>query len=309
MMVLGKKELIGGTVIAIVIFVAMGFCLKLNNREVYYQIIFDSDGGTEVAGQNVIVNGNAKVPSTTIREGYVFKGWYLDDEEFDFSTKISKDVTLTAKWEKIVKEDKTQDKVEDKKEASASDDDKKKDDVKIETKKNDDSSNKNNVPQQKVPSSNKPIIVDVSSVTFNQNNISLKVNESSTIIATVLPDNATDKSITWSSSNSLVATVSNGVVYAVSPGSAIITANVNGKSATCMVTVVKNVTYRYEIVDTPSSSIGQCDIYIKSSDGEAVSGMIIIHYTNGKDETVNVTPNGVRRIRSAISSVSIVSVG
>ena len=58
------------------------------------------------------------------------------------------------------------------------------------------------------------------------------------ISATVSPSNATDKSVSWSTSDSSVATVSGGVIYAKSPGYATITAKTsNGKTKSCSVTV------------------------------------------------------------------------
>jgi len=67
----------------------------------------------------------------------------------------------------------------------------------------------------------------------------LNITETITLTATVLPENAANKSVTWSSSNNDVATVSNGVVTAVALGSATITViTVDGaKTATCAVTV------------------------------------------------------------------------
>ena len=56
-------------------------------------------------------------------------------------------------------------------------------------------------------------------------------------VAKVSPDNATNKTVTWSSSKSSVATVSNGTVKAVAEGTATIMAKAGGKSATCLVTV------------------------------------------------------------------------
>ena len=58
-----------------------------------------------------------------------------------------------------------------------------------------------------------------------------------TLKATVAPDNATDKAVTWSSNKESVATVTNGVVHAVGEGTATITAKAGDQTATCTVTV------------------------------------------------------------------------
>ncbi len=82
--------------------------------------------------------------------------------------------------------------------------------------------------------------VSVAGVSLNKSSLSMTVGETQTLTATVSPSNATNKSITWSSSNTSVATVSSsGVVSAKAVGSAIITVKTNdgGKTATCSVTV------------------------------------------------------------------------
>ncbi len=68
----------------------------------------------------------------------------------------------------------------------------------------------------------------------------LKVGGSWALMATVSPSNATERSVTWSSSDTSVATVSSsGIVDAVGPGTATITAKTaNGKKATCTIRVV-----------------------------------------------------------------------
>lgn len=84
-----------------------------------------------------------------------------------------------------------------------------------------------------------PTVVDVTGVTVNPTTATIKANETLTITAAVAPANATNKTLTWTSSNTAVATVSNGVVTPVSAGTATITAKSNnGKTATCAVTVV-----------------------------------------------------------------------
>ncbi len=81
----------------------------------------------------------------------------------------------------------------------------------------------------------------VNSITLNKSSLSLQVGQEETLTATVKPDNATDKTVTWTSSNTSIATVSNtGKVTAKAVGSATITCKANdasGKYATCAVTV------------------------------------------------------------------------
>ena len=81
--------------------------------------------------------------------------------------------------------------------------------------------------------------VAVTSVKLSKSKKSLNIGDTFTLTATVKPNNATDKSVTWSSSDTSVATVDeNGVVTAVAEGTATITATAsNGVEASCTVTV------------------------------------------------------------------------
>ena len=82
-----------------------------------------------------------------------------------------------------------------------------------------------------------PVAVD--GVTLDESSITLVVGGNQALVATVTPADADDKSVTWSSSNSAVATVTDGVVTAVSPGTATVTVITvdGGYTATCQVTV------------------------------------------------------------------------
>lgn len=85
---------------------------------------------------------------------------------------------------------------------------------------------------------------EVTSVTLNTYALSLEVGKTGKLSATVLPASAANKSITWSSSKTDVASVSsNGTVTAKKAGTAVITATAtNGKSASCTVTVTGGTT-------------------------------------------------------------------
>ncbi|MFT8314004.1 MAG: Ig-like domain-containing protein, partial [Clostridium sp.] len=73
-------------------------------------------------------------------------------------------------------------------------------------------------------------LVKVTSVKLNKTKSTLTIGGKDTLVATVAPSNAANKGVTWSTSNSKVATVSNGVVTAVGKGTAIITVTtVDGK--------------------------------------------------------------------------------
>lgn len=87
---------------------------------------------------------------------------------------------------------------------------------------------------------NKPI-VKVTGVTLNKSTMSLVATAEETLTATVAPENATNKAVTWSTSNDKVAAVVNGKVTAVAPGEAVITATTadGGFTATCKVTVTE----------------------------------------------------------------------
>lgn len=79
--------------------------------------------------------------------------------------------------------------------------------------------------------------IPVTSVSINQTSADLLVGETLQLTATVLPDNATDKTVTWTTSNADVASVDNGLVTAMTAGDAIITASSGDYSATCTVNV------------------------------------------------------------------------
>ena len=85
--------------------------------------------------------------------------------------------------------------------------------------------------------------ISVTSVTLDSTSITLVEGDSQTLTATISPSNAENQMVLWISSDASVATVKDGVVTAVKPGTATITVKSDdgGKTATCNVTVVARV--------------------------------------------------------------------
>ena len=70
-------------------------------EEIKHMVKFDSTGGTPVNYQEIIHGEKAKKPGNPTRDGYTFVCWTLNGAEFNFNTKITSDITLVAKWDKI----------------------------------------------------------------------------------------------------------------------------------------------------------------------------------------------------------------
>ena len=85
-------------------------------------------------------------------------------------------------------------------------------------------------------------IVEVTAITLNKNNASVDIGEKLILTAKITPENATNKSVTWKSSDTSVATVVNGEVTGINAGTCIISATSvdGGYVASCEVEVVDN---------------------------------------------------------------------
>ena len=96
----------------------------------------------------------------------------------------------------------------------------------------------------------KTINIPITSISLNKTSGTKYIGETENLVVSYNPSNTTDnKSITWTTSNSKVATINNGVVKAVGIGNAVITAKVMNKTATYNITVKKKenrpITYKY----------------------------------------------------------------
>ena len=132
--------------------------------------------------------------------------------------------------------------------------------------------------------------INVTSVSLNKSELSLTKGNTETLIPTVNPTDATDKTVSWSSSNTSVATVSStGTVMAIAVGTATVTVTTNdgGKTASCSVTVkdgtekdlvppvLQSFTFSPETIDITSS--GQTvTLYAHITDETGLSGVPMI---------------------------------
>ena len=81
--------------------------------------------------------------------------------------------------------------------------------------------------------------IPVESIKINKTELSLVEGETFTLSATITPEDATDKTVTWSSSDPAIATVGDfGKVTAIKKGSAVITAKAGDKKAECTISVL-----------------------------------------------------------------------
>ena len=65
-------------------------------------VTFDPNNGDVTQSVEVVVGTTISFPEEPVKEGYTFKGWFLDNQEFTSSSIFSKNVTLVAKWEKNI---------------------------------------------------------------------------------------------------------------------------------------------------------------------------------------------------------------
>ena len=90
---LGNQKFVFSTPITSDITLIASWTIPEEGFTVTYQV---DDG--EKFTQTVAKGGKATAPQEPTREGFVFDGWYLDGNEFDFSAPITSDITLTAHW-------------------------------------------------------------------------------------------------------------------------------------------------------------------------------------------------------------------
>ena len=126
-----------------------------------------------------------------------------------------------------------------------------------------------------------PVPIAVSSITLDSTSMTLIEGETQTLAATISPSNAENQKVLWSSNNSSVASVKDGVVSAIKVGTATITAKSDdgGKTATCIVTV--------EAKNTPVTGVTLNKTSYEMTEGDEVTLTATVSPENATNKNVS----------------------
>ncbi|MBP3552798.1 MAG: Ig domain-containing protein [Bacteroidaceae bacterium] len=141
---------------------------------------------------------------------------------------------------------------------------------------------------------NEEPMIEVTSVRLSQTKLILTVGESHSLTAKVLPENATDKNVTWKSSDASIATVSSsGVVKAIGAGTATITATAGGKSATCQVTVEENV------VEVTAVTLSSTELSLTVGESHSLTAKVLPENATDKSVTWKSSDASIATVSSS----------
>lgn len=252
-----KRNIIIALGVAIII-VTIIILVSTLTRKVY-TITFNSNGGTEINAVKVKKDGLLEKPEDPIKDGYVFDGWFYNDELFDFTTKIEKDITLEARYSVVSEFNLNTNSLSLTVGDSATLEANEKDGltwqssneevVKVEngkvtalkkgsatitvTNKDDKTASCEVTVREKEADE---VVVTKVAITGQKE---VEVGSTLKLTAKITPSNATNKDVTWTSSNDTIAKVDkNGKVTALKEGTVTITVTTNnGKTATIRITV------------------------------------------------------------------------
>ena len=146
---------------------------------------------------------------------------------------------------------------------------------------------------------------EVSGVSLNYDSLTMQAGKTVVLTATVTPDTALNKEVSWTSSNTSVATVNNGAVTAIKEGTTVITVTTKdgGHTAQCVLTVIAKDEdedpYKPDETDTGIYSITDKTLSNGTYDSSADEYTFSINqnykqiYVNAPDKTIVVELNGV----------------
>lgn len=151
-------------------------------------------------------------------------------------------------------------------------------------------------------------VISVEQITLSETEINMVVGNSTSLVATVTPEDATDKSVTWSVTPEGIVSVNDGAVSAIAAGECVITAKAGEKEATC------NVTVTDEAVPVDSVTLNQSSVEVEiNATYQLVATVSPSNATNKKvtwesmdSSAVSVSENGlVKGLKISDSPVKV----
>lgn len=161
------------------------------------------------------------------------------------------------------------------------------------------------------PDTEDPIAVE--GITLDKTTATVKEGATVTLTATVTPGNATDKTVTWSTSNEAIATVSGGVVTGVKAGEVTITAKAGDKSATCTVTVTAAAT-EPEVVPVTGVTLNQTAVTLDIDQSITLTATVApenatnkaVTWASDKTDVATVDANGkVTAVAAGTANITV----
>ena len=158
-----------------------------------------------------------------------------------------------------------------------------------------------------------PKPIPVETVTLDQTEVTLPASEPFTLSVTVLPEDATDKTVTWSvSDESIVKSNGDGTFQCLNEGEAVVTAKAGEVSATCAVTVtplsmysqVESVTLDKKTLSLKVGATAELVAAVAPADVEDMS----VTWTSSDEKVVTVADGKVKAVKEGKATVTAVSV-
>ena len=153
--------------------------------------------------------------------------------------------------------------------------------------------------------------VSVESVRLNKSTLTLTAGDSETLTATVSPSNATNKNVSWYSSNTTVATVSNGIVKALKTGTTTIrvTTSDGGKKSECQVTV------KAKVISIESVSLNKSSLTLTEGDSETLTAVITpsnatnkgVTWTSSDPSVATVNDGIVKALKAGTATIKVIT--
>ena len=144
-------------------------------------------------------------------------------------------------------------------------------------------------------------VIPATGIALDKTTAEMTEGETLTLTATVTPEDATDKTIVWSSSDETIATVANGLVTALKAGQVTITATNGGHSATCELTVNAKV--------IPATGIALDKTTAEMTEGETLTLTATVTPEDATDKTVTWTSSDETVVKVVNGVVSALKTG